>query len=87
MVAAPESGVRCPVGSTGFHVFLSYRRVDVERARAIKLALEAIGYKVFMDITDEGAWCRSSGSTSWRNQVWLSWLLLITGYQRAKRVA
>jgi uncharacterized protein YjbI with pentapeptide repeats len=54
VVAAPESGFRCPVGSTGFHVFLSYRRVDAERARAIKLALEAIGYKVFMDITDEG---------------------------------
>jgi hypothetical protein len=44
----------CPLGSTGFHIFLSYRRIDAERARAVKLSLEQLGYKVFMDIADEG---------------------------------
>ena len=46
--------VTCPLGSTGFHIFLSYRRIDVDKARSVKQALVALGYVVFMDITSEG---------------------------------
>ena len=45
---------RCPRGSSGFDIFLSYRRIDHQIARSVKLALEKLGYSVFMDIASEG---------------------------------
>eukprot|EP01043_Picozoa_sp_COSAG02_P056640 COSAG02_NODE_6743_length_3389_cov_1.334347_6_plen_494_part_01 len=46
--------VACPMGSSGFQIFLSYRRIDADKARSIQQALVALGYRVFMDITSEG---------------------------------
>ena len=44
----------CPVGRSGKHIFLSYRRLDRELAMTVKLALESLGYVVFMDVGDSG---------------------------------
>eukprot|EP01045_Picozoa_sp_COSAG04_P007708 COSAG04_NODE_409_length_14823_cov_4.646767_11_plen_543_part_00 len=56
--------VACPVGSSGFHIFLSYRRIDADKARSVKQALVALGYQVFMDITAEGL-----GAGDFQNQL------------------
>jgi hypothetical protein len=50
----PGVEVACPVGASGFHIFLSYRRIDADKARSLKQALKELGYRVFMDITSEG---------------------------------
>eukprot|EP01050_Picozoa_sp_SAG11_P023462 SAG11_NODE_4721_length_1793_cov_1.502952_2_plen_387_part_00 len=49
-----DSTISCPVGRSGRHIFLSYRRIDRELATNIKLVLEKLGYIVFMDIGDCG---------------------------------
>ena len=49
-----QTDVACPTGSSGFHIFLSYRRIDADKARSVKQALVALGYSVFMDITPDG---------------------------------
>jgi GTPase SAR1 family protein len=46
--------VPCPIGRSHHHIFLSYRRVDHGLARAIVMKLEALGYKVFMDVGESG---------------------------------
>ena len=39
-------GISCPIGVTGHHIFLSYRRIDSDKARTIEQALTKLGYKV-----------------------------------------
>lgn len=41
--------ISCPLGSSGKHIFLSYRRVDSHLAKMVQAALEKRGYVVFMD--------------------------------------
>eukprot|EP01043_Picozoa_sp_COSAG02_P044201 COSAG02_NODE_3925_length_6036_cov_4.614620_2_plen_1129_part_00 len=43
------SGLTIPVGKSGFHIFISYRRTGLAYARSVKQALEALGFKCFMD--------------------------------------
>ena len=48
------SSQRCPIGSTGYHIFLSSRRQDVELASQVHAKLERRGYKVFLAGSDDG---------------------------------
>jgi hypothetical protein len=44
----------CPLGRSGHHIFLSYRRLDSHYASNVKYALEKLGYSVFMDVGSHG---------------------------------
>ena len=50
----PEQAVVCPCGQSGFHIFLSYRRIDMHKARSIKQALVTLGYSVFFSDETDG---------------------------------
>lgn len=41
--------ISCPLGASGKHIFLSYRRIDSHLAATVKHALEKLGYAVFFD--------------------------------------
>jgi O-acetyl-ADP-ribose deacetylase (regulator of RNase III) len=43
--------ITCPKVPNHFHIFLSYRRVDVDLAQRVQVGLMAKGYSVFMDFT------------------------------------
>lgn len=43
------SGLTIPAGKSGFHIFISYRRTGLAYARSVKQALEALGFRCFMD--------------------------------------
>ena len=47
--ATSGAAITCPVGASGKHIFLSYRRVDSHLASLVRTALEKRGYIVFMD--------------------------------------
>jgi hypothetical protein len=49
--AAAMARVSCPLGASGKHIFLSYRRVDSHLAATVKHALEQLGYIVFFDMS------------------------------------